>query len=193
MQFNDYHWDMVSKYIGINDIKSVLYKNKHNVNSYNQCKTFILNNMFEQVYIYCKDIKNKSKVLEFFTGYLIPKGFIPRVNTSSHISISKYEFIDEYNNLQSWNIPNVSIIRHYWDTLECDDWYLDKFHANILKLLPGKKVKCLTCKWNMPQMEMELDDLCTYCKSVEKCEQVVRVKDKLFLSSNINYIKLKIL
>jgi hypothetical protein len=190
MQLNKFKWNLVSKFLSPHQIK-IWLKDPVNIISFEKSKKLILTIIFKQLIIFGK---SQTNIYNFFSRYLPINGFLPIITNACSISNSKYEFLNDNGKLHIWKtVVNSAIMRKYWDQTglsKCKEF--SDSCKDIIKLLPGEKVNCDCCKWDVPQLEMSTDTLCLYCESIENKHKLVKDRNGNLLLGSINKSKIKI-
>lgn len=170
-------WESLSMYLNPNEIGILLNKSCHQSKlNFKRVRTIVIKNMFQYV-VY--DVQKKRNELysnrELFE-WLTACGYLPKPSigyNNSNFGYLEYSIDDVSMNSQTsewieWQVADVCRIRCFWDKM------LSKIKSQerqaillnlqyILSFLPGIKVKCESCHWNIPINSMQNKMQCIYC------------------------------
>jgi hypothetical protein len=168
MELAEYNWESVSLYLTPKQLSRILEQRcLYTLESLTRCRTTVMKNMFTT----CRRIVeflSLSQALSksIFSDYLIPNGFVPSAPLDV-VSNDRFGFISKTVWVE-WDVPSVNVMRRYWDLLilgtsKKEEDFFNQIFQNIVSLLPGPFKVCRTCKWSVPETEMDTFCECCYC------------------------------
>lgn len=164
---HEFTWDAIAQYITPRDVHNHLILNPQNAGSYKRCQNMVWQKIYEQLPRKIHNFQNMGySTRDIFCIKLVKYGFIPSVGDAENVS--NFIWKRTPTMFEEWSCPSVEIMRYYWDIQFKnfkDRKLVDKICQDVILLLPGSKIKCSTCLWDIPESHMNDQFNCCYCIS----------------------------
>jgi len=176
---HEWDWDAISHLLTPANLKKLLQDaTPASAEYFLRAKSLVFFHMFKtldyKITNFIKLQKPLHIIRKFFESDLMTNGFIPHIpEKNTVVSNDFFGFLNEKGKWTEWGICSVEVMRLYWDYMLTNisshhKQQIESVCQKIVSLLPGNRVECQTCHWQLPETSMHSNNICNYCQCKEQ-------------------------